>query len=142
MTTSCKTAFCRASIFLCAEEIEHQAVSAWRSVKLWQSSSQCCTLFFQSQVFPPPFPRDGATKIFENDRVIVWDVAWLKQPYPFIVTSTITPAFITRTETALSYRIRGGVHRPLPLLGYFLFSPRCHAQRGRSQRDAAAGRVS
>jgi len=39
-------------------------------------------LFFQSQVFPPPFPRDGATKIFENGRVIVWDVAWLKQAYP------------------------------------------------------------
>jgi hypothetical protein len=39
-------------------------------------------LLFQSQVFPPPFPRDGATKVFENARVIVWDVAWLKQPYP------------------------------------------------------------
>lgn len=39
-------------------------------------------LFFQSQLFPPPFPRDGATKLFENDRVIVWDVAWLKQAYP------------------------------------------------------------
>jgi hypothetical protein len=38
--------------------------------------------FIQSQVFPPPFPRDGATKLFENDRVIVWDVAWLKQAYP------------------------------------------------------------
>jgi hypothetical protein len=39
-------------------------------------------LLFQSQVLPPPFPRDGATKVFENARVIVWDVAWLKQPYP------------------------------------------------------------
>jgi hypothetical protein len=38
--------------------------------------------FVQSQVFPPPFPRDGATKLFENGRVIVWDVAWLKQAYP------------------------------------------------------------
>ena len=39
-------------------------------------------LLFQSQVLPPPFPRDGAMKLFENDRVVVWDVAWLKQAYP------------------------------------------------------------
>ena len=25
---------------------------------------------------PPPFPRDGATKILENARVVVWDVSW------------------------------------------------------------------
>jgi hypothetical protein len=36
----------------------------------------------QAQPLPPPFPRDGATKLIENDRVIVWDVAWLKQAYP------------------------------------------------------------
>jgi hypothetical protein len=56
MTTSCKAAFCLAFTFLCAGAI--------------------------AQDFPPPFPRDGATKLFENDRVIVWDVAWLKQAYP------------------------------------------------------------
>jgi hypothetical protein len=39
-------------------------------------------LLFQSQALPPPFPRDGATKLLENDRVVVWDVAWLKQAYP------------------------------------------------------------
>jgi hypothetical protein len=36
----------------------------------------------QAQVLPPPFPRDGVTKLIENDRVVVWDVAWLKQSYP------------------------------------------------------------
>src|SRR5690348_2786208 len=36
----------------------------------------------QAQLLPPPFPRNGATKLIENDRVIVWDVAWLKQAYP------------------------------------------------------------
>jgi hypothetical protein len=36
----------------------------------------------QTQPLPPPFPRDGATKLLENNRVIVWDVAWLKQAYP------------------------------------------------------------
>ena len=32
--------------------------------------------FVQSVGYPPPFPRDGATKIFENARVAVWDVRW------------------------------------------------------------------
>lgn len=31
---------------------------------------------------PPPFPRPGATKLFENQRVLVWDIAWLMRQYP------------------------------------------------------------
>ena len=31
---------------------------------------------------PPPYPRLGTTKLFDNDVVAVWDVAWLKQKYP------------------------------------------------------------
>lgn len=31
---------------------------------------------------PPPYPRAGTTKLLENDKVIVWDVAWLEQQYP------------------------------------------------------------
>jgi hypothetical protein len=27
--------------------------------------------------YPPGFPRPGAKKVFENDRVIVWDYAWV-----------------------------------------------------------------
>lgn len=37
--------------------------------------------FLQTPPLPPPFPRDGATKLLENDRVVVWDVAWLRQAY-------------------------------------------------------------
>lgn len=36
----------------------------------------------QSQTFPQPFEREGSTKVFENDRVIVWDVSWLQRAYP------------------------------------------------------------
>lgn len=36
----------------------------------------------QAAQLPPPFPRPGTTKVFENDAVAVWDVAWLKQQYP------------------------------------------------------------
>ena len=31
-----------------------------------------------AQTLPPPFPRPGATKLLENERVIVWDVTWPK----------------------------------------------------------------
>jgi hypothetical protein len=31
---------------------------------------------------PPPYLRAGTTKLFENDRVIVWNVTWLRQAYP------------------------------------------------------------
>lgn len=35
------------------------------------------------QTYPPPFPREGAKKLFENERVAVWDVVWPKgQPSP------------------------------------------------------------
>jgi len=27
---------------------------------------------------PPPYPREGAVKILDNDRVQVWNIAWLK----------------------------------------------------------------
>ena len=28
------------------------------------------------QELPPPFPRTNATKLFENDRINVWDIVW------------------------------------------------------------------
>ena len=31
-----------------------------------------------AQTYPPPFPREAARKLFENDRVAVWDVTWPK----------------------------------------------------------------
>jgi quercetin dioxygenase-like cupin family protein len=31
-----------------------------------------------AQTYPPPFPREAARKLFENDRVAVWDVSWPK----------------------------------------------------------------
>ncbi len=35
-----------------------------------------------AQTYPEPFDREGATKIFENDRVKVHDVSWLPRAYP------------------------------------------------------------
>jgi hypothetical protein len=39
-------------------------------------------LLAQSAPLPPAYPRQGTTKLLENDRVIVWDITWLKQQYP------------------------------------------------------------
>lgn len=37
----------------------------------------------QAPVYPPPFPREGATKLIENERVVVWEVEWTKgRPTP------------------------------------------------------------
>ena len=36
----------------------------------------------QTPSYPPAYPRPGATKMLENDRVVVWNIAWLKQQYP------------------------------------------------------------
>jgi hypothetical protein len=39
-------------------------------------------LFLQAAPLPPAYPRPGTTKLFENNRVVVWDITWLKQQYP------------------------------------------------------------
>jgi hypothetical protein len=39
-------------------------------------------LLIQSTPLPPAYPRQGTTKLLENNRVIVWDITWLKQQYP------------------------------------------------------------
>jgi len=39
-------------------------------------------LLIQAASLPPAYPRPGASILLENDRVVVWDIAWLKQQYP------------------------------------------------------------
>ena len=34
------------------------------------------TVTSMAQELPPPFPRTNATKLFENDRINVWDIVW------------------------------------------------------------------
>jgi uncharacterized RmlC-like cupin family protein len=41
------------------------------------------TLFAQAESLPPAYPRAGTSKLFENDTIVVWNIAWLKgQPSP------------------------------------------------------------
>jgi hypothetical protein len=39
-------------------------------------------LLFQQPPLPGAYPRPGTTKMLENDRIIVWNISWLKQTYP------------------------------------------------------------
>jgi hypothetical protein len=39
-------------------------------------------LVLQAATLPPAYPRPGTTKLFDNDRVQVWNISWLKQTYP------------------------------------------------------------
>ncbi len=47
-----------------------------------QTSSPAQSSPQTAQTYPQPFDREGATKVLENDRVIVWDVSWLQRAYP------------------------------------------------------------
>src|SRR5437868_13439534 len=39
-------------------------------------------LLAQTTSLPPAYPRPGTAKLLENNRVLVWDISWLKQQYP------------------------------------------------------------
>jgi hypothetical protein len=39
-------------------------------------------LLVPAQEPPAAYPRPGATRVLENDDVIIWDIAWLQQEYP------------------------------------------------------------
>ena len=47
----------------------------------WTTAGVLVSMAFQA--YPPAFPREGSTKVFENERVIVWDHRWMKgRPTP------------------------------------------------------------
>lgn len=61
-------------------------------------------LLLAAQNYPPPFPRDRATKVLENESVVVWDVTWLKgKPTPMhrhvlgVVGVTLVPGTVRVT---------------------------------------------
>ncbi len=61
-------------------------------------------LLLAAQSYPPPFPREGATKVLENESVVVWDVTWVKgKPTPMhrhvvdVVGVTLVPGTVRVT---------------------------------------------
>ena len=49
-----------------------------RRVPVLLAASCICAAAVLAESYPPPFPRKDASKVFENDRVEVWDVTWPK----------------------------------------------------------------
>jgi hypothetical protein len=50
---------------------------------VWIGVVVCSVVGLAAENYPHAYPRKGATKVFENDRVIVWEVNWLKNiPQP------------------------------------------------------------
>ena len=87
-------------------------------------------LLLQAQTFPQPFDRDGANKVLENDRVIVWDVAWLPRAYP-THRHVYDYAGVYYTSGASGCCVSGrrwASANPHQRLGYFLLPERRHAQ--------------
>jgi hypothetical protein len=61
-----------------------------------------------SSPYPPAFPRPGATKLYENARVLIWDVQWLVgEPGPLH----------THPYDNVNITIQGGRTRSIPLDG-------------------------
>src|SRR5687767_8514986 len=55
--------------------------SKWRFCTCMRSVALAFMLLLQAQPLPPPYPRVGTTRLFENDRVTVWVAGWLQQAY-------------------------------------------------------------
>ena len=88
-----------------------------------------------------PYPRQGATPMFDNDRIQVWDIAWLKRAYPLhrhvydLVGVFYSPGDrIIVSET--------GERRPVSTpLEHGVPAPRSDAHRGGRERRAAESGV-
>ena len=96
-------------------------------------------LFAQAQTYPPPYPRPGTVKLLENDRVVVWDVTWLKQAYP-MHRHVYDYAGVYYTNGDRIIVSEQGVRSPTSVhcVGYLFPASRDYAQRGRRERPAAS----
>ncbi len=70
------------------------------------------TLGAQAAALPPPYPRQGTTKILDNDRVQVWDIAWLRQ--------THTDEGVAGSSASTSSRSNDRRPADQPATGYFM----------------------
>ena len=73
-------------------------------------------LVIQVAPLPPAYPRPGTTKLFENARVQVWDITWLKQTYPLHRhVYDLTGVYYTDGDrTIVSERNSPSARRPFP----------------------------
>jgi hypothetical protein len=94
-----------------------------------------------AQTLPPGFPRDGATKILENDRVIVWDNTWHKgKPTP-LHEHPVDYLSITLVQGTVKVTDRDGKSNTASVpLGFVRFNPKgvVHIEEGISDQERRA----
>ena len=96
-------------------------------------------LFAQAQTYPPPYPRAGTTKLMENDRVVVWDVSWLKQAYPMHRhIYDYAGVYYTSGDRIIVSEQGNAIADELRCVGHLRPASRDYAQRGRRERSAAS----
>jgi quercetin dioxygenase-like cupin family protein len=105
------------------------------------ASLAVASVLLAAQSLPPPFPRDGATKLFENDRVAAWDVSWPKgRPTPMHRhTRELVGVFLTGGDRVIVGE--DGTRAPTTAsAGQAVFAPRgvVHIEEGTSDRPARA----
>jgi quercetin dioxygenase-like cupin family protein len=99
------------------------------------------SLALAAQSYPPPFPREGATKLLENERVAVWDVSWPKgRPTPMHRhTRELVGVFLTGGDRVIV--AENGTRTPsVATAGQAIFAPRgvVHIEEGTSDQAARA----
>ena len=96
----------------------------------------------QTAPLPPAYPRPGTTLMFENPRVLVWNISWLKQQYalhrhPY----DLVGVYLHERRSLDRFGRRQQAARDHEGVGDRLSEERRDARRGRHQRQPAARRV-
>ena len=69
----------------------------------------------KSDSWAPQFPRDGAEKVFENERVIVWDETYTTEPHMHMHMRDVV---VVALEDGVGRTVRpDGTSRDIPLKG-------------------------
>jgi hypothetical protein len=93
------------------------------------------------QTLPPGFPREGATRILENDRVIIWDATWHKgNPTP-LHEHPVEYLSVTLVQGTVKVTDRDGKSNTASVpLGFVRFNPKgvVHIEEGISNQERRA----
>jgi predicted metal-dependent enzyme (double-stranded beta helix superfamily) len=89
----------------------------------WTTAGVLMSMAFQT--YPPAFPREGSIKVFENERVIVWDHRWIKgRPTPMHEhVLDLVGVVLEAGQTKLIFPDGSSREGPLSRIGQVAFQP-------------------
>jgi hypothetical protein len=70
----------------------------------------CAGAALQAQSVPPAFPREGAVKLIENDRVVVWDVTATEGDPAATHEHPLDTVVVALSDGSVTFERRGTVH--------------------------------